>query len=240
MDQRELYFDPAEGYRLAFEDGQAFLWTALPGVIVNFPAASGLGKMIADVQPAVNFVFPNADGTFTSQQLPLLVDCPVQWQGGGGVTTTFPIRPSVVTNGVSDGSGDECLIILASRCIDSWWQQGFKPGPAMNPPSLRMHNLSDGYVLVGVRSHPREFAVDMENAALITDDGQTFFKLNPTTKAIALQAAGGISLNGVAIDGEGSVTTPENLAVGNGFTGSFTTPTGQTVDVVSGIIVNIF
>jgi hypothetical protein len=166
--------------------------------------------MLADVQPAVNFVFPNGSG-FTSQQLPLLINCPVQWQGGGGVTATFPIKPSIVTNGASDGSGDECLIIIASRCIDAWWQQGFKPGPAMNPPSLRMHNLSDGYALVGVRSLPREFPVDPENACITTDDGQTFFKLNPTTKAIALQAAGGIDLNGVTIDSSGNLKSPATI-----------------------------
>jgi hypothetical protein len=120
----------------------------------------------------------------------------VLWQGGGGVTATFPI---VV--------GDECLVVFSSRCIDGWWSQG----GIQNPPEARMHNLSDGFALVGVRSLPNAFAVDTANACLISDDGETFFKLNPTTQAIQALAPGGISLNGVTIDASGNVSVPGSI-----------------------------
>ena len=37
-----------------------------------------------------------------------------------------------------------------------------------------------------------------------------------------------------------SVVTTDNVSVGNGASGTFTTGTGQTVDVINGIIVNIY
>lgn len=43
---------------------------------------------------------------------------------------------------------------------------------------------------------------------------------------------------GVGIDA--SVVTTDNVSVGNGASGSFTTANGQTVDVIDGIIVNIY
>lgn len=200
MDQRERYLDETELFRLAFESMQARIWTALPCQVQAFPSDSGIGKMVLDAQPTINGIARAKDGSKVSVPMPLLINCPILWQGGGGVTSTFPIK-----------RGDECLVILSSRCIDGWWQHGFQPGPSMNPPDLRMHDLSDGFAIVGLRSLPREFAVDTANACLISDDGQTFFKLNPTTKAIAAQASGGINLNGVTIDSSGNLHTPATI-----------------------------
>ena len=64
---------------------------------------------------------------------------PVVFPGGGGFALTFPVA-----------AGDECLVVFASRCIDAWWQSG-GVGEPMEP---RMHDLSDGFALIGVRSQP--------------------------------------------------------------------------------------
>lgn len=45
---------------------------------------------------------------------------------------------------------------------------------------------------------------------------------------------------GGAVGIDASVVTTDNLSVGNGASGSFTTANGQTVDVIDGIIVNIY
>jgi hypothetical protein len=219
MDQRERYVDESETLRLAMESWQTRVWTALPGVIKQFPAASGIGSMIADIQPVINGRIRTLKGTFQSMQMPVLLDCPILWQGGGGMTLTFPIK-----------AGDECLVIFSARCIDAWWQQGFVPGQAgipvdgkqpMDPPDLRMHNLSDGFALIGVRSLPKNFTPDNANVSLQTDDGSFFWKLNPTTKAISATASGGINLNGVTIDSSGNVNSPATITastnvIGNG------------------------
>lgn len=202
-DRRERVDDPAETLRLAVSAGLARAWTSLPGVVKQFPSVSDLGNQVIDVQPTINGLVRNSKnpGNYDSIQMPVLINCPIQFPGGGGVTMTFPIA-----------AGDEGLIVLSARCIDAWWSQGWQPGPGMNPPDLRMHNLSDGFFIPGIRSNPRAtFVIDLQNACLITDDGQTFFKLNPTTKAIAAQASGGINLNGVTIDSNGNVNSPATI-----------------------------
>lgn len=192
MDRRQRILNPEETQRMALDALQARLWTALPGIVQRFDAA----KMIVDVQPAVNGWQRDSKGDTTSLQMPVLLDCPVLWQGGGGVTATFPIAV-----------GDECLVVFSARCIDGWWSQG----GVKNPPHRRMHDLSDGFVLVGVRSVPRTFAVNSTAAQLRSDDGSTLIALNPTAQTLALTAPGGITLNGVTIDSSGNVTSPATM-----------------------------
>lgn len=171
---------------------QARIWTALPGIIERFDAA----RMTVDVQPTINGRVRDAQGKTSSLQMPKLLDCPVLWQGGGGVTLTFPIAKD-----------DECLVIFSARCIDAWWAQG----GVKDPPDIRMHNLSDGFALVGVRSLPRAFAASITEAVLRSDDGSTFVRLNPAGQLVQITAPGGINLNGVTIDSSGNVNSPATI-----------------------------
>lgn len=166
----------------------ARVWTALPGIVQSFDAI----QRTVSVQPAINGLARQEDGTTAPLQMPVLLDCPVVFQGGGGVTATFPIA-----------AGDECLVVFSARCIDAWFAQG----GVQDQSELRMHNLSDGFALVGLRSLSREVAVDATHACLIADDGATFVKLSPTGKTVAITAPNGINLNGVTIDSSGNVNT---------------------------------
>jgi hypothetical protein len=222
VDQRERVNDSPETFRAALEYWQTRIWTALPCVVHAYPAASGLGPQLLDAQPTINGSYLNSDGDRVSLVMPLLTDCVIVWQGGGGVTATFPIAPE-----------DECLVVLSSRCIDAWWSQGFlkpiagKANSAMDPPDARMHNLSDGFALVGLRSSPRSFGPNVRDACLITDDQQTFIRLSAIDKAVVIQANGGITLqttgsitlsaggeisaNGVTIDPNGNTVSPATV-----------------------------
>jgi hypothetical protein len=192
MDRRERYLNEEETLRIALRALQSRIWTALPGIVQRFDPL----KMTVDVQPSVNGRGRATDGSVTPLRMPVLPDCPVLWQGGGGVTLTFPIAV-----------GDECLVIFGARSIDAWWLLG----GVQDPPEARMHNLSDGFALVGVRSAPRSFAVDPSVVRLRTDDGSAFFELNPTNGSFSVKAPGGISLNGVTIDAAGNVTSPATV-----------------------------
>lgn len=192
MDRRERYASQEEVLRVAFHGMQSRLWVALPGIVDRFDAA----KMTVDVRPAVKGRQRSKLGEWSSLRMPQLLDCPVLWQGGGGVTLTFPIAP-----------GDECLVVFSSRCIDSWWQKG----GVQDPAEPRMHNLSDGFALVGVRSRPHTFAASTTEAVLRSDDGSTFVRLNPTAQLVQITAPGGINLNGVTIDSSGNVHTPATV-----------------------------
>ena len=194
MDRRERYDNDEELLRVYLRAMQARLWTAIPGIVTQYPGAAG--AMTVNVQPTVINRVRNPDGSFAEVPMPVLLDCPVLWQGGGGVTATFPIA-----------AGDECLVVFSSRCIDGWWHQG----GVQTAPEVRMHSLSDGFALIGVRSLPNTFTPPASAAALISNDGQTYITLNPTSKAVAVHAPGGINLNGVTIDSNGNLTSPATI-----------------------------
>lgn len=201
MDRRERYNDPEEMMRIAMSGNQAQLWTALPCIIQSFNPEA----MTCEAQPTVNGMVRQQDGTSKEVQLPMLLDCPVFFPGGGGLTLTFPIKP-----------GDECLVIFASRCIDSWWQLGGIHGQA----EIRMHDLSDGFVFAGVRSQPRAFDVSTSAAQLRTDDGGAFVEINATTKNITASTSGNITANAngninATAGGEAKVTAPTIKLIGN-------------------------
>lgn len=173
IDRRERTGDLNATLQAAMEGNQANIWTSGPGRVISFNPAA----MTCSVQPTIKGHVQQKDGTYLDLALPVLMDCPVLWQGGGGCTLTFPIKPN-----------DECLVIFASRCIDSWWQQGGIQAQA----ELRMHDLSDGFVLCGVRCLPRAFAVDTAAVQLRTDDGTALVEINPTSKQIHAKTSGDI------------------------------------------------
>lgn len=193
MDRRERYSDPEEAVRVAQDGHQARIWTAMPAIVQRFDSE----RMVADVQPTITGIRRQIDGTFSEMRMPLLGDCPVVFPGGGGVTLTFPINP-----------GDEVLVVFASRCIDAWWQLGGIQGQA----EIRMHDLSDGFVIPQVRSHPRRFTVSTTAAQLRTDDGAVAVSLNPATQAVAVETPGDAS---VQAGGSIQLQSPTIHLVGN-------------------------
>lgn len=165
----------------AVSASRADMWTALPGIIQSFNA----GAVTAVVQPAITGVVLQPNGSNQAVRLPLLLDCPVVFPRGGGCTLTFPVK-----------SGDECLVIFASRCIDAWWQSG----GVQVPMEMRMHDLSDGFVLVGPMSQPHKIGnISTEAVQLRSDDGAAFFEINPSSHDIAITTSGNISITGKTI-----------------------------------------
>lgn len=160
--------------------------TALPGIIQSFDAK----KMTCTVQPAIRGAIIAKDGKASAVDLPLLVDCPVLFQGGGGYSLTFPLR-----------KGDDCLVIFAERCIDAWYQSG----GIQNAAEYRLHDLSDGFVLAGVRSQPAvvKNGVTMTGPELRTDSGSAFLRLKGN--AIEIVAPSGITIDTPQIQVTGDV-----------------------------------
>lgn len=189
MNQLERHDDFLATMKVALNSRQTSVWTALPGIIEDFDPV----RMTCTVQPAIDSQVRNEAGVVISQNRPLLLDCPVQFPAGGGCTLTFPVK-----------AGDECLIVFASRCIDAWWQSG----GIQNQAELRMHDLSDGFAMLGFRSQPRVISgISTTTAQLRTDDGAAFVEVNPTSHAITLTAPGGLTINGdVQLNGKMSST----------------------------------
>lgn len=177
MDRRQRVDDPEVALREAFDGLRAGLWTAMPGIIQSFdPTAK-----TCQVQPALRVPVRGADGQVTSVALPMLVDCPVYFPSGGNCTLTFPVS-----------AGDECLVVFASRCIDSWWQSG----GVQEQAELRMHDLSDGFVFVGFSSKPNvPGSISATTTQLRSNDGSTHVELDPAGQIVTVKAPGGMVID---------------------------------------------
>ena len=94
--------------------GKLAVTNALPGIIRSFDPETVTCEV--DIAVKVNLTKAGTlyeDYQYESANYPILVDLPVIFPRGGGVTLTFPIK-----------EGDECLIVFSSRSIDFWWQNG--------------------------------------------------------------------------------------------------------------------
>lgn len=201
MDRRERNAELPTALLAALQGWQAGVWTALPAIVQSFDAASNT----ITARPAIQAKRRNPDGTVAWVNLSLLVDVPVVWQGGGGYTMTFPIA-----------KGDECLIVFASRCIDLWWTNG---GYANAQAEMRMHDPSDGFALVGVRSKPRAVAgVSGNSATLRSDDGSVFVEV--AAGNIKLKAPTLVTIDAPNATFTGNATVQGKLTYQNGLSGA--------------------
>ncbi|CVH64019.1 phage baseplate assembly protein V [Serratia marcescens] len=209
------------------DDIMSNLRVALPGIIQSFDPET----VTCVVQPAVKGYESDDAGKKSSLSLPLLVDIPVIFPRGGGVTLTFPVK-----------AGDECLLIFADRCIDFWWQNG----GVQEPVDGRMHDMSDAFAIVGPQSQAQKISGISTNAAqLRTDDGAAFIELDPSSHAVTVttpgklsaSAQGGTEINSPEIVLNGNVTINGNLSQGMGDGGGTATmlgPVNVTNDVNAG------
>jgi hypothetical protein len=175
MRPAQRFAQQQEALKAALDGRQARIWTALPGTVETFDPEA----VTVEAQPAVKGVVHHRDATSEAVDLPRLVDVPVVFPRGGGVTLTFPVT-----------TGDECLIVFASRCIDGWWQSG----GSQLAPELRMHDLSDGFAIIGPQSQPNRISgISTDTAQLRTDDGKAYIELDPASHDINLKTAGNVN-----------------------------------------------
>jgi len=215
-------------YRAVTDALSTGLRVALPGIIQSFDPDA----VTCTVQPAIKGSMRKADGTTVSTMLPLLVDVPVIFPRGGGVTLTFPVK-----------KGDECLVVFGDRCIDFWWQNGGVQEPGSD---ARQHHLADGFALVGPQSQAQKISgISTSAAQLRTDDGAAFIELDPGSHAVTVatpgkltaSAQGGTEITSPEIVLNGNVTINGNLAQGMGEGGGTATmlgPVNVTNDVTAG------
>lgn len=178
------------------------LRVSMPGIVQSFDPDT----VTAVVQPAIKGYEPDSNGVSQSTTLPLLVDVPVVFPRGGGCTLTFPVK-----------AGDECLVIFADRCIDFWWQNG----GVQEPVDDRVHDLSDAVCIVGPQSQAQKISgISTSAAQLRSDDGSTFFELNPSTQKIKIVAPGGLDIVTPLADFSAKVTIHGVLSWLGGMVGS--------------------
>lgn len=124
---------------------------AMPGIIESWDAS----QQTVDVRLALREKVTNG-GSESEMEIPLLVDVPVIMPRAGGYVLGF--APS---------EGDECLVVFADCCIDSWWQSGGVQSQA----DSRRHDLSDGFAILGCWSQPNKPDLPKEGVCLQNEEG---------------------------------------------------------------------
>lgn len=193
---------------------QVGIWTAMPAIVQSV----NLTAMTLVAQLAIQGRVLNSDGTETYVNIAPIQDVPICFPSAGGFTITLPIA-----------AGDEVLLVFASRCIDSWWQNGGFANVAME---FRMHDLSDGFAIPGPRSQTRLVgSISTTDLQIRNDAGSTFISIDAAGN-INLTSPGGINIDGPAtFTGDVMVTgkvTATGEVEGNGIMLSTHTHSGVT------------
>lgn len=193
MDIKQHYSDPEEMLRTAILAALTQVWTAIPGEVVSYDSQ----KVTVVVQPVIKAQITDKSGKQSMVSLPVLPDVPVLFPGGGGCRLTFPIH-----------AGDECLVVFASRSIDAWWQSG-----GVQPPiEPRMHDLSDGFAIVGPMSQAKKISnISATTTQLRSNDGSTYVELDPNGQILNFVAPGGVSFNTPIAHFTGNVNVDQTL-----------------------------
>ncbi len=177
MDSRQRYNDPEEMLHLALQSILPYLWTGIPGYIVDFDAT----KITATVQIGIKANQVAPDESVSQVQYPVLNDVPVIFPGGGGARLTFPIAKD-----------DECWIMFSSRAMGAWKQQGGIQ-PANDP---RKFHMSDAVCLVGPMSQSNKIAnVSTATTQLRSNDGSTYVELDAQGQIVNIVAPGGVTMD---------------------------------------------
>jgi DNA-binding transcriptional regulator of glucitol operon len=207
MRQIELTQDQQQIFTQALNARLASVWTTMPGIVQSFDPV----KQTAEVKPAIRAVQFDQDGNSTPVELPLLVDCPVIFPSGGGFTLTFPVA-----------LGNECVIFFGARCIDAWWQSG----GVQNQAAMRMHDLSDGFVLVGVSSVPNVIAnISTTATQLRSADGQTYVEVGPSEIKVVAQTVNVQATNATVTASNSATIDAPTVDVNASSAANITTPT---------------
>jgi hypothetical protein len=217
---QQLTATPEEAHAAQIEGRLKDLHTCLPGIIASFDPDT----QTASVQPAIQRIFTEKGAV----NLPLCVDVPVAFPGGGDFFLTFPVK-----------AGDECILMFSERAIDNWHASGGTQTPA----EYRLHDLSDGIAIVGLNSQPHKLAaLQMTGAELRTRSRSTYIRLEDGTIYIKgnivhegnVQQTGNLNRTGTSTT-TGKITGQGGMAVSGG---SGTTFSGN-VDHTGGSITSL-
>lgn len=187
-------------------------------------------KQVKEIKP---------DGTRVLTEYPLLLQCPVVVLFGGVDFMSMPITV-----------GDNCIVFFNDREIDNW----FTDGGVQAPTSGRVHDLSDGIALVGIRSLQNSILTYLANGIRLSHgSGDSATRIDLTDALISsfatlwqhngsMRITGDLTVVGDMYGegtGGGTIRIKSNidqqagqtLKAGNGATGTF-----STVTVVDGIV----
>jgi hypothetical protein len=182
---------PSDPMRRAIYQAMCGMRVMMPATVLSFdpggpaagPGSTPKGPTVS-VQPAISeVILQNAVPTITP--LPILDDVPVQFARAGGFSITLPIAV-----------GDECMLVFADMCIDTWFQNGAAGGPQKQPDGVKFrHDIGDAIAIFGLSSGPRALAsYSTDSLQIRSDDETTVIDVAPgavtiTAAATVIQAS---------------------------------------------------
>lgn len=131
----------------------------LPGRVMSFDKDT----QTITAEPMISAERP--DGSML--RLPPIADAPLFQLGGGLFVIT-----------VEPKENDPCLLLVADRCIDNWYETAENNVPG----DFRQNDLSDCFVLVGFRPRPMKITNWMEGITIRKVDGSHYININNSGK----------------------------------------------------------
>lgn len=186
----------------------------LPATVI----AADAKREYATVQPLIQVLA--TDNTLTPRAQ--IAKVPIFTMGAGNMVMSFPIR-----------AGDLGWIKASDRDISLYLQTNKTAGPNTN----RLHSFEDGLF---IPDKARQWVLsddDTDNAVWQLLDGSAKITLGPGSVKLLHPAL--VDVVAPQVDMSGNLTVEGNVSAGNGASGSFTTPTGQVVTVLNGIVVGM-
>ena len=160
---------------------------------ITIAKITGVSDTTISCTPVTNRV---VDGV--SIKLPEFTKVPVFNFKGGESSISMPVSV-----------GDYCMLLFVERCFDSWYQgQDF-----VAPPSLRMHDYSDGFALVGV--DPLASAISIPNVMTFDGDADQhgdYTHIGSTDQDGDLTVTGDVDITG-DYDQTGDLTLIGNMTI---------------------------
>lgn len=195
MNRDERTADLERIVRIALESFQRELMVVLPVKVVSYKADDKPATV--RLQPTVQIRRQMPNGDVVNQSLPEIPRAPVHFSGGGGFVLTHPIS-----------AGDEGHILVSSRCIEGWMQQG-----GVQPMAhARYHDLTDAIFIPGLRSQPRALPnISTNSVQLRSDDGQAYLDFTSAQMTIAFPGGGQF-----VFKSDGTFTATGNITAGQG------------------------
>lgn len=158
-DSKPLRSSPEDVVKMQAEEERKDIWTALPGRIKSFDAATQKATVEVMYKPRHNGE-PVA--------MPELLEVPVMLPRAGGFVVTSPIK-----------SGDGVMLQFQARDISKWSKDG-EPGEALTD---RMHDLSDAVAVLGLEPSTKALSdYNTENFEIRSEDGKTKIEITPDGK----------------------------------------------------------
>src|ERR1019366_388131 len=159
-DIRTRHENLEEAIRAALDGYRKSTWHSLP-VTVSKDSDGKTTTLQSNIKAQVK----QLDGSIQQIVISLFDDVPISFIGGGGVTSTHPVK-----------KGDEGQSLHHSGQLDQWFEQS---GQQL-ATDRRSHSLSDAVYLPSVRSKPRALKwISTKAHHTRSDDAKHTFEMHP-------------------------------------------------------------